>query len=308
MNRYQRIFHLIILAFSSLKVYSQDLDPRAYVRVPIKTTTMVTGFAYSYGEVVTDVVSPIQNIKADVQAASVGVAHSFNFFGLSSNAMVALPYSWAQVSGEVGDQQRRITRSGFADIRTRFSVLFMGAPAATLQEIRKKPTRKTILGASINVIVPTGQFFSDKLINLGTNRWSFRPELALSQPISKRWMFDLYTGIWFFTDNDHFYPGKSIRSQRPMGAFQCHLSYNINPAAWVAFNATYYTGGSSAIDGIAKDDRQSNARVGVTAVVPTSKLSAIRLAASTGAVVRLGQNFTSFSIGWQHSWIGGLKK
>jgi hypothetical protein len=269
---------------------------------------MISGFVYSYGGVVTDATLPVKDIKADVQFGSVGVARSFNFFGLSSQALVALPYSWAQVSGEVGNQQERVTRAGFADMRMRFSVLFFGAPAVTLAELRKNPVRKTILGASINIIAPTGQFYSDKLINIGTNRWSFRPELALSQPLSKRWMLDLYAGIWFFTTNNSFYPGHSVRSQNPIGAFQTHLSYNISPLAWLAFDATYYTGGASSIDGVIKDDRASNVRLGVTAVVPTGKLSALKFAASKGAVVRIGQNFTTFSIGWQHSWLGGLKK
>ena len=161
MGRYLQIFHVVFFALSILKGSAQDLDPRAYIRLPVKTTTLITGFAYSYGGVVTDPVSPISNIKADVQTTSVGVAHSFNFFGLTSQALLALPYSWAQVTGEVGDQQRRTTRAGFADMRMRFSVLFLGAPAATLAELRQKPARKTILGASINVIAPTGQFYSD---------------------------------------------------------------------------------------------------------------------------------------------------
>ncbi len=308
MNWQLRIIHFVILALLVLQVSAQDLDPRSYIRVPVKTTTLVSGFAYSYGGVVTDPTLPVNNIKAYVQTTSLGFAHSFNFFGLSSQALVALPYSWAQVSGEVGNQQRRITRSGFADIRLRFSVLFLGAPAATLAEMRKKPARKTILGASINMVAPTGQFFPDKLINLGTNRWSIRPELALSQPISKRWLFDLYTGVWFFTNNDSFYPGKSLRKQDPMGTFQGHLSYNINVQTWVAVNATFYTGGSSSIDGVYKDDRQANARIGITAVIPTGKQSSLKLAANTGAIVRLGQDFTTFSIGWQRSWFGGMKK
>ncbi len=308
MNKCRYILLLAFLHLSVLRSSGQDLDPRAYIRVPVKTTTLVTGFVYSYGGVVTDATLPVKDIKADVQAGSIGVARSFNFFGLSSQALVALPYSWAQVSGEVGNQQQRITRAGFADMRMRFSVLFLGAPAATLAELRKNPARKTILGASINIIAPTGQFYPDKLINLGTNRWSFRPELALSQPLSKRWMLDVYAGIWFFTTNNSFYPGKSVRSQNPMGAFQSHLSYNVGPLAWVAFDATYYTGGTSSIDGVSKDDRASNIRLGFTAVVPTGKLSALKFAASKGAVVRIGQNFTTISIGWQHSWLGGTKK
>jgi hypothetical protein len=125
--------------------------------------------------------------------------------------------------------------------------------------------------------------------------------------LGKKFIFDLYTGVWFFTKNESFYPGKAVRSQEPMGTLQGHLSYNFNPLTWVAFNATYYTGGTSTIDKIIKDDRQSNVRIGLTAVVPTGKMSSLKLAASTGAVVRIGQDFTSYSIGWQRSWIAGMK-
>ena len=161
--------------FGTFTVFSQDLDPRAYVRAPLKTTTMITGFGYSHGGVVTDATLPVKNVKAYVQFASLGVAHAFSLFGLSSQALIAIPYSWAQVSGEIDEQSSRITRSGFGDMRMRLSVLFLGAPAATLAQLRKAPSRKTILGASLNIIAPTGQFFSNKLVNIGTNRWSIRP-------------------------------------------------------------------------------------------------------------------------------------
>jgi outer membrane putative beta-barrel porin/alpha-amylase len=268
---------------------------------------MITGFAYSHGGVVTDATLPIQNINADVQSVSVGVAHAFNLFGLSSQALIAVPYSWAQVTGDVYQQATRITRSGIGDMRLRISVLFHGAPAATLAEMRKTLPRKTILGGSLNLVVPTGQFFSEKLINLGTNRWSFRPELALSQRLGKRWTLDAYAGVWLFTNNASFYPGTSLRKQDPMSTFQTHFSYNFNPQMWVAFDATFYTGGSSSVNGVYNDDRQSNARFGITTVVPAGKLSSLKFSASTGAVVRVGQDFSTYSIGWQHSWIPGFK-
>ena len=302
-----RLLIIIFMAFLGSPLFSQDLDPRAYVRVPIKSTTMITGFAYSHGGVVTDETLPVKNIKANVQSVSVGVAHAFSLFGLSSQALVAMPYSWAQVSGDVDQQASRITRSGFGDMRLRLSVLFHGAPAATLAEMRKTPTGKTILGASLNVVVPTGQFFSNKLINLGTNRWSFRPELALSQRVGKRWTLDVYGGVWLFTNNTSFYPGTSLRKQDPMSTFQTHFSYNFNPQIWVAFDATFYTGGASTVNGVYNDDRQSNARLGITAVVPTGQLSSLKFSASKGAIVRAGQNFSTYSIGWQHSWIPGLE-
>lgn len=289
------------------QAFSQDLDPRAYVRFPMKTTTVVSGFAYSRGGIVSDPTLPIKNIKADVQSVSVGISRVFNFFGLSSQALIVLPYSWAQVSGDVNQQANRITRSGLSDMRLRYTVLVHGAPAGNLAEVKNAP-RKTIIGISLNTVVPTGEFFSDKLINIGTNRWSFRPEIAISQPIKERWLLDFYSGIWLFTDNKTFYPGEVVRSQEPMGAFQFHLSYNIRPVLWVAFDGTYYVGGSSSLDGDFNDDRQDNTRIGMTAVVPTGKFSSVKFAVSTGVNVRIGQDFNTYSVGWQRSWLSDLKK
>ena len=305
MFRFSAFFAVIFLVTS--QAFSQDLDPRAYVRFPMKTTTVVSGFAYSRGGIVSDPTLPIKNIKADVQSVSVGVSRVFNFFGLSSQALIVLPYSWAQVSGDVNQQASRITRSGLSDMRLRYTVLVHGAPAGNLAEVKNGP-RKTIIGISINTVVPTGEFFSDKLINIGTNRWSFRPEIAISQPIKERWLLDFYSGVWLFTDNKTFYPGEVVRSQEPMGAFQFHLSYNIRPVLWVAFDGTYYVGGSSSLDGDFNDDRQDNTRIGMTAVVPTGKLSSVKFAISTGVNVRVGQDFNTLSVGWQKSWLSDLKQ
>jgi len=138
---------------------------------------------------------------------------------------------------------------------------------------------------------------------LGTNRWSFRPELAISQPIGKRFLFDFYTGVWFFTDNNSFFPGESKRTQDPLGTLQAHISYNISPFFWLALDATYYVGGNSYVNGQSDNNGQSNSRIGLTASIPTGKGSSLRLAASTGAIVRIGQNFDIYSIGWQKSWL-----
>lgn len=302
MNRYKIIWVIVSQCWVVCPLFAQDLDPRAYARVPIKATTLITGFSHSYGGIVTDPTLPIKDLEATAQTVSMGVAHSFSFFNMTSQLMVAVPYTWAEVSGLVLNQQNQTTRSGIADTRLRFSLLVRGAPASSLAQILKAP-RKTILGVALNVVVPTGQFFPDKLINIGTHRFSFRPEIAVSQPIGQRWMVDVYAGLWLFTTNQTFYPGDAVRTQEPMGAFQAHISYNINPLTWVAFDATYYTGGQSSINNNYNDDRQSNTRVGVTAVMPVGKKNSFKFSFSTGAIVRVGQDFTTFSIGWQRTWI-----
>lgn len=291
------LFIVIILSFT-ITLSAQDLDPRAYVRVPIDMKVLVTGFGYTYGSVVLDPTSPIQDLEAKVETPMLGIGRTFNLFGLTSQAFIALPYSWAQISGKVLGTDSSATRNGLGDMRFRISTLLFGAPAVTREEFAKS-LPQTILGASLTIIAPTGQNFSDKLINIGTNRWSFKPELGLSYVVSERWFIDLYAGVWFFTNNNSFYPGTSVRSQEPLLTFQTHLSYNINPLMWAAIDFTYYTGGQTSVNDFYKNDRQNNSRLGATFNFPISKLSAIKIAYSTGAIIRFGGNFSTISIAWQ---------
>jgi hypothetical protein len=291
------LFIVIILSFT-ITVSAQDLDPRAYARVPVDATILIAGFNYTYGSVVLDPTLPIKDLEAKVESPMIAVARTFNLFGLTSQAFIGLPYSWVQVSGKVLGEDSSITRSGFGDTRFRVSTLLLGAPAATIEEFAKS-SPQTVLGVSLTVTAPTGQFLSDKLINLGTNRWSFKPEIGLSYMVSKQWFIDLYAGVWFFTNNNSFFPGNSIRSQDPLITLQTHVSYNFNPLMWAAIDFTYYTGGQSSIDGNYSDDRQNNSRIGATFNLPVSKQNSIKLAYSSGAIVRFGANFSTISVAWQ---------
>ncbi len=297
-HRAKELLFIVIIFSFTIKISAQDLDPRAYIRVPIDMTVLVTGFGYTYGGVVLDPTAPIQDLEAKVETPMLGIGRTFSLFGLTSQAFIALPYSWAQISGKVLGEDSSVTRSGLGDMRFRISTLLFGAPAVSRQEFAKS-LPQTVLGASITMIVPTGQYMTDKLINLGTNRWSFKPELGLSYVLSERWFIDLYAGVWFFTNNNSYYPGTSVRSQEPLLTFQTHLSYNINPLMWAAIDFTYYTGGQTSVNDFYKDDRQNNSRLGASFNFPLSRVSAIKIAYSTGAIIRFGGNFSSISISWQ---------
>ena len=294
----QALLLIIFLLFITVNLSAQDLDPRAYIRVPVDMTVLVAGFGYTYGGVVLDPTSPIQDLEAKVETPLLGVGHTFSLFGLTSQAFVALPYSWAQASGKVFGEDSSTTRSGFGDTRLRISTLLFGAPAITREEFAKSAPQ-TVFGASLTVIAPTGQYFNNKLINLGTNRWSFKPELGLSYMISNQWFIDLYAGAWFFTTNNSFYPGASVRSQEPLFSFQTHVSYNINPLMWAAIDFTYYTGGQTSVNDFYKNDNLNNSRLGATFNFPISRSSAIKIAYSTGAIIRFGGNFSTISLAWQ---------
>jgi len=281
---------------------AQELDPRAYTHVPIDATFLVWGVAVSHGGVVTDPTAPVKDLEATIGTPSLGVARSFDLLGKTAQAFVALPYSWAKATGIALGEEREVHRSGLSDMRLRMSVLLRGAPALTLAEFVKAP-RRTIVGASLTVIAPAGQFYPQYLINLGSNRWSFKPEVAVSKPIGEKWLLDAYGGVWLFTTNETYYPGTAVRDQEPMGTVQGHLSYNFRRQLWVAFDATFYVGGQTTISGFPKEDRQANTRVGGTLAFPVGRRHSVKLALARGAIVRYGANFTTFSFGWQSAWL-----
>lgn len=290
----------LLLAASPLA--AQDLDPRAYAHVSVNGTFLMWGFSVSHGGLISDPTLPVTDVTATVETPSVGAGRSFALFGKTAQVFGVLPYSWAQATGKLFGEGREITRAGLSDMRLRFSVLVKGAPAGSVADVVKAP-RRTILGASLTVVAPSGQFFPDRLVNLGTNRWAFKPEFAVSHPMGERWLLDVYSALWLFTTNDSFYPGSSARTQDPMGAFQAHLSYNFTRLLWVAFDATYYAGGQSAVGGVDNPDRQSNSRLGATFAFPVGSRHSIKLAVSSGAIVRYGADYTTFSVGWQTAWV-----
>jgi hypothetical protein len=297
------IFLLLMVEVSQ----AQDLDPRAYARIPVNVTVLIAGFGYSHGGIVTDATLPVEDMTAKIGSPSIGAVHSFSLFGQTAQVSAALPFAWGDVSAKVGGTPQSTTRSGLSDMRLRFSYLILGAPATAPKDLAKAP-RKTILGTSLSILPPTGQYMPEKLINLGTSRWAFKPELALSQPVGRRWLVDVYAGLWLFTKNDSYYPGSSVRTQNPLGSFQGHISYNIQPLMWAALDMTFYTGGNSSVDGVPNDDRQSNSRIGATMVLPVGKRHSLKFSFSTGAIIRSGADFSTVSLGWQTTFFGKVGK
>lgn len=290
--------HLILFLFLPIIISAQDLDPRAYARVPIDLTFAGLGFGYSYGNVLLDPSLPLKDLDANVQSPLIFAGHTMDLFGFTSQIFAALPYAWAQVSANYKGSNESRTRSGLGDMRMRISILLLGARPVKVKEFAKK-TPEFILGTSLMIYAPTGQYFPDKLINLGTNRWSFNPEIGISYPFYKRWFIDLYAGVWFFTNNKSFFPGNSVRKQNPLGSFQIDLSYNFSPAMWAAIDVTYYTGGQSSVNGLNDNDNQNNVRVGATFNLPINKRHALKFAYSTGAIIRFGADFSTISAAWQ---------
>jgi hypothetical protein len=280
----------------------QELDPRAYSASPIGSTFTTLGVNNTSGGVVADPSSVISDVHANVNAATFSAGRAFDLAGRQASISFGMPYVWAQAAGNVGEERRSITRSGLGDPRLRLGVLLYGGQALDRQAFVSSK-RNPILGVSLVVVPPLGQYYPDKLINIGLNRWAFKPEVGFSYPMG-RWQFDTYAGMWLYTDNTDYYGGHT-RSQDPIASFQGHVSYTIRPGLWAAVDATHYSGGTTELDGVSNSERQSNLRLGFTLSVPVPAVRGlqVKLTYSDGAVTRLGSDFKSVGMAFQYAWI-----
>ena len=166
------------------------------------------------------------------------------------------------------EQQRAVTRAGLADPRLRLAVNLFGGPAVEREEFvaLNPPPHWARASRSWR---RSGGYNSDRLINLGWSRWAFKPEIGVYQPLGP-WSLELYGGAWFYTDNDDFL-GRFRREQEPIATLQAHVSYTFRPGLWLAADATYYAGGRTTINGVQRDNRQENTRVGLTFSLPIAQ-------------------------------------
>ena len=167
-----------------------------------------------------------------------------------------------------------------------------------------KYQQDTIIGVSLAVTAPGGQYDPSKLVNVGTNRWFIKPEIGLS----KAWgplTTELAAGVFFFTDNNQPFEGNTLK-QDPIYALQGHLIYNFGPGIWGALDTNYYTGGRTTTDHKMADNLQENWRVGATLAFPVSRHNSIKLYGNTGVYSRTGTNYDIVGIAWQYRWGEGL--
>ena len=207
------------------------------------------------------------------------------------------------------DSETKLYRSGLLDSIFRFSVNLYGGPAMSPKEYHSW-RQKLILGVSLRVVAPTGQYDPTKLINNGANRWAFKPEFGASRRWG-HWLLDAYAGAWFFTTNSEywshnaFFPGTRSLSQAPMGSLEGHLSYDVKPRLWFSLDSNFWYGGRTSVNGVQNPQTlQENSRIGVTASIPVSKHQSLKFSYSRGAFVTFGGDFQNVSVAWQYYWLG----
>ena len=284
-------------------VRAQSLEPRAYSPAPTDVNFVIAGFAYTEGGVGFDPSVPLTDANLSTAGPIFAYARTFDLWGKSAKIDVIQPF--ARLSGSALFNGQPVSRevTGAADPLARLSVILHGAPAMDLAEFRTyRPG--LIVGASVQVSAPLGQYDETRLVNIGTNRWSVKPGIGISQTWG-RWTLELEGAVTFYTANENFFGGGN-RSQAPLYSAQAHAVYSFPSGIWASFDATWFTGGRTTVNGAVGNDLQRNWRLGATLAVPVNRRMSVKLYASSGVSARTGNNFDLVGAALQYRWGGGL--
>lgn len=282
---------------------AQDLEPRAYANTPVGINFYGVNYSYSTGGVSADPAAPLEDAEIDLHGVALSYARSFALFGQSAKAGVVLPYTGVSGSALFNGAPVEREFAGLVDPSLKFTTNLLGSPAMSLEEFGSW-RQNWIVGLSLSITVPLGRYDEERLVNIGTNRWSFKPAVG----VSKRWgpvTIDASTSVKFYTDNDEFLVDQK-REQDPLFACQGHAIYSFSRGTWVSLDATWYGGGNTTVDGKKSDDRQSNARVGATITQPLTRNLSAQVNASSGVADRTGSDFDTVGVGLSYRWGGGL--
>ncbi|WP_121329481.1 MULTISPECIES: transporter [unclassified Flavobacterium] len=291
---------MAVILLVTVSGYSQDLEPRVYANVAKNLNVIAVGYVFMDGNVLTDPSLPIKDFTIQSHNVAANYIRTFGLYNKLARVQVSLPYSFmdGSLTGTNGNVLTG-SRTGFADMKVRFGINLLGSPALDKSEFRSFE-QKTILGVSLVTSIPTGKYYDDKQVNIGTNRWGFKPEIGVSKRFAHVYA-EAYGGIWFYTNNNDYLNGKKLE-QKATYSLQAHASYYFKNNMWIGFNTNWFFGGKTVIDGVSDDSQIDNWRVGGTFSTPVAKGQSVKFQYHVGAYTNNGLNYYALSVAYQYSF------
>jgi hypothetical protein len=290
---------LLLVFLFPVAAKAQELTPRVYWPSPNGTNIWSVGYSYVSGDTTPDPTLPVTAVDSDIHTALVGTRHTVSLLGRTANIVFEVPYSDGDTAGEgSAGNAVKMDYQGLGDVHATLAVNLMGAPSLSKEEfaeLRRNP--HPILGASLKLVAPTGDYDSDKVINVGDNRWAMKAEVGYIQPLKPQWLLELEMGVWFFTDNDNV--RGLTREQDPIYALDVHLVRRFSAGFWGSLDASAYRGGRSTLDGQRLDDLQRDTKMGLTLLYPFLGKNAVKFSYSKGSLNDSDEDFDTYLISFQ---------
>ena len=279
---------------------AQSTAPRAYDNTPVGTNQLELRYAYvqSNASIDSALIVTGANLRLDQ-----GTIDYTRYLGVLHRLMwveAALPV--AGLSGSITGTNIQGSTIGVGDSSYQLAMLLKGGPALTVAQFESyKPT--TSLGVSLSITAPTGLYHSDKILNLGSHRWAFKPEIALTHPFGpeQKWEFDAYANISFYTDNASYH-GSEILRQQPLTGLEGHISYSFNDSVWVSLDTRYSFHGTTFLNGVTQNNAQRNFILGSRMNISLNPRNSLVFEFAKALVHDNGPALVGFSVKYDFTW------
>ena len=297
----------LLFAFLSVAVLhipnracAQFTDPRNYENTPVGINQLELSYAYVHANTSIDTSLVISGAKFDVSQGAVAYTRYFGFLHRLMWVEAGIPI--AGLGGSISGTNIQGSVTGTGDSTYSVALLLKGGPALSMAQFDGyKPT--TILGVSLIITAPTGLYNRNKILNLGSDRWSFKPEIALSHPFGpgRKWDFDGYANAYFYTDNTSYH-GKEVLRQEPLPGLEGHISYSFNDSLWASFDTRYSFRGATLVNGITQNNAQQNFILGSEMNIALNSRNALVFEFAKALVHSNGPALVGFSVKYDYKW------
>ncbi len=292
---------LVLLCFPC-SLDAQFTDPRAYDSAPVGANQLELGYVYARADASIDTSLVVAGAELNLNQGTIDYSRYFSLMRRVAWVEATLPF--ARLGGSVTGSNISGSRIGLGDSSYEFSILLRGAPALSVAQFANyKPAR--IVGLSLTVTAPTGQYDADRILNLGSDRWAFKSEVALAHPFGpgQKWEFDAYGNAYFFTDN-RAYHRVEILGQRPLAGIEGHISYSLMPSVTASFDTRYSFAGETFVDGVTQGNPQQNFILGSELTIsPGSQNNYLVLEFGKALVHRNGPAYAGIGVRYVFSWV-----
>ena len=285
--------------------YAQFTDPRTYNNTPVGLNQLELAYTYVHANSSLDTSLIVTGAKLNVHQGTIDYTR---YFGLLHRLMwVEATFPIAGLGGSVTGTNLQGSTAGAGDSSYQVAMLLKGGQALTAAQFENyKPS--TTLGASFTITAPTGLYHPNKVLNLGSDRWSFKPEFGLAHPFGaeQKWEFDGYANIYFFTDNSS-YRGSEILRQDPLPGVEGHISYSFNDSLWASFDTRYSFRGTTLVNGVDQNNPQQNVLLGSEVNLSLNARNSLVFEFAKALVHNNGPAVVGFSVRYDHIWGKGYK-
>ncbi|MGK2925778.1 MAG: transporter [Lysobacterales bacterium] len=295
---------LVLVLLFAAEARAQDMEPRRWSHLPSGLNVAGLGVGAIDGDIFFDPVVRLEDATFELYTLGSSYVRTFEWLGKSSRIDFRLPYGYGRWEGLLNGEDVSVRRHGPLDPHLRLSVNLYGAPPlkgqAYLQYRAEHPVTTTV-GAAISVTLPLGEYYAERLINLGGNRYVVHPQLGVLHQRGP-WQFELTTTLSLFEDNNEFFADTRLE-QDPLGFVQLHAIRSLARGRWGSVSTGFSYGGEAFIDGVPKDNDQRTRYYALSFGMPLSPQQSVKISyVNAETNVLLGTNSDSLLLSWSLAW------